>query len=153
MDSFSLKGRLDSIEKRGEIIYIIDYKTSANPDYLKIRFDKLKSEERGSWSGAIGSLQLPFYMLLYSQYAGVKINDLNGMFLLVGQSFISEKIELPLFENQEAEEVFGILKGIIFRLLGEIVDISIPFTASVNKKNACPNCDFQYICGTQWITK
>jgi ATP-dependent helicase/nuclease subunit B len=153
MDSFCLKGRLDSIEKRGEKIYIIDYKTSANPDYLKIRLDKLKPDERGSWSEAIGSLQLPFYLLLYSQYAGVKINNLNGMFLLVGQSFISEKIELPLFENQEAEQVFGILKGIIFRLLGEIVDISIPFTASVNKKNACPNCDFQYICGTQWITK
>jgi len=153
MDSFSLKGRLDSIEKRGEKIYIIDYKTSANADYLKIRLDKLKPDERGSWSEAIGSLQLPFYLLLYSQYAGVKINNLNGMFLLLGQSFISEKIELPLFENQEAEQVFGMLKGIIFRLLGEIVDISIPFKASVNRKNACPNCDFQYICGTQWITK
>jgi ATP-dependent helicase/nuclease subunit B len=151
--SFRLKGRLDSIEKRGEKIFIIDYKTSANPDYLKISHDKLNPDERESWSRAIGSIQLPFYLLLYSRFSGININQLNGMFLLIGQSSISEKIELPLFINQESEHIFGIMETIIFRILEEIVDASVPFTTSGDKKNACPHCDFQYICGTQWTMK
>lgn len=153
IDSFRLKGRLDSIEKRGGKTCVIDYKTGANPDYLKINFDKLKLDERESWSEAIGSLQLPFYLLLYSQFTGAEIKDLNGMFLLLGRSSISEKIELPLFENQEAEKIFEMLKKIIFSLLREIVDSSSPFMTSIDKKNVCPYCDFQYICGTQWIAK
>ena len=153
IDSFSLKGRLDSIEKRGGKTCVIDYKTGANPDYLKINFDKLKLDERESWSEAMGSLQLPFYLLLYSHFAGAEIKDMNGMFLLLGRSSISEKIELPLFENQEAEKTFEMLKTIIFSLLREIVDGSLPFMTSSDKKNVCPYCDFQYICGTQWIAK
>ncbi len=153
MESFRLKGRLDSIEKRGGKTYIIDYKTSATPDYLKINFDKLNPSDRESWNETIGSLQLPFYLLLYSQFTGAKTKDLNGMFLLLGRSSISERIELPLFENQEAEQVFEMLKTIIFGLLREIVDGSLLLTTSGDKKNVCPHCDFQNVCGTQWIAK
>lgn len=153
-DSFNLKGRIDCIEKRDGEIYIIDYKTSSNPNYLKINLDKLDLAKRETWSEAIGSLQLPFYLLLYSEATGKKITNLNGMFLLLGKAKISDKIELPLFEDLEnTEETYEILKTIIFQLLEEIVDPSFPFQPTSGRKESCPLCNFQYICGTQWVVK
>ena len=45
------------------------------------------------------------------------------------------------------------LERVIFRLLEEIVDSSIPFIPVRDTKGTCPYCDYQYICGTQWIEK
>jgi CRISPR/Cas system-associated exonuclease Cas4 (RecB family) len=150
-DSFDLKGRLDSIEKRGEKTYIIDYKTGSNPNCLKINFEKLDPDNRESWNEAIGSLQLPVYLLLYSGQSGAKVKDLNGMFLLLGRSVISRDIELPLFADSESQAAYGVLKTIILRLLQEMVAQEVPFRPTHNRKGACPDCNFQVLCGTQWI--
>ncbi len=153
-DSFNLKGRIDCIEKRDGEIYIIDYKTSSNPNYLKINLDKLDLAKRETWSEAIGSLQLPFYLLLYSEATGKKITNLNGMFLLLGKAKISDKIELPLFDNSDdVDETYNLLKTVIFKLLKEIVDPLSPFQPAPELKKACPLCNFQQICGTQWVIK
>jgi ATP-dependent helicase/DNAse subunit B len=40
-DSFKLGSRLDRVEKRAERTAIIDYKTSANKNYLAINYNKL----------------------------------------------------------------------------------------------------------------
>jgi len=152
-NSFKLRGRLDSIEKRGAKTYIIDYKTGSNPSPLRINPDKLVWDNRESWGEAIGSLQLPFYLLLYSRKTNTKIRDLNGLFLLLGRSFISDEIELPLFEDGNGEEIYGLLESVIFGLLKEIVDHDHPFNPSSDKKSSCPLCNFRYICGTQWVVK
>ena len=150
---FHLKGFIDSIEKRGNKVCIIDYKTGATSNRLKINFNKLDPNDRDSWDEAIGSLQLPFYLLLYSGKTGAKIRDLNAMFLLLGQSGISPKIEAPLFETGDEERRYGVLKNIIRRLLEEIVDPAQTFRAASDKKASCPDCGFKYICGTQWVVK
>ena len=152
-NSFLLKGRLDSIEKRKDKTVIVDYKTGSGAEYLKIRVDKLDPERRETWEDAIGSIQLPFYLMLYKEKMGTPLQDLQGMFLLIGQSSITEKIEHRLFDNATGEENFAILEEIIFRLLDEIVDPSIPFMPVRNTKATCPYCDYHYICGTQWIEK
>ena len=152
-NSFKLRGRIDSIEKRGPKTYIIDYKTGSNPNRLRINPDKLVLNDRESWDKAIGSLQLPFYLLLYSKKTNTKIQDLNGLFLLLGRSFISDEIELPLFEDGDGEEMYGILESVVFGLLNEIVDPVHPFKPASDKKASCPSCNFRYICGTQWIVK
>ncbi len=110
---FRLKGYLDSVEKRGEKIHIVDYKTGSFPNRLKINFRKLDVNNRDSWDEAIGSLQLPFYLMLYSRETGMNIKDLNGIFLLLGQSVISRKIELSLFEEGNEEQIYGMLESII----------------------------------------
>jgi ATP-dependent helicase/nuclease subunit B len=152
-NSFKLRGRIDSIEKRGPKTYIIDYKTGSNPNRLRINPDKLVLDDRYSWDKAIGSLQLPFYLLLYSRKINTRISDLNGLFLLLGRSFISDEIEIPLFKDGEEEETYGILEAVIFGLLNEIVDPGCPFRPASDKKASCPSCNFRYICGTQWIVK
>jgi CRISPR/Cas system-associated exonuclease Cas4 (RecB family) len=151
---YMLKGRLDSIETRGNKTYIIDFKTSSNPHFLKIHYKNLDFHRRESWNNAIGSLQLPLYILLYSQKTGISISNLNGMFLFIGKTRISRDIEFSLLDNQmNAESTYSLLRDIIFRILDEIADPSIPFTPTQDKRTRCPFCNFQYVCGTQWITK
>lgn len=152
-ESFNLRGRIDAVIKRGEKTVIIDYKTGANPNFLKINFDKLDIENRDSWSAAIGSIQLPFYLMLYSEHTGKAIKDLNGMFLLLGRSLINREIELPLFVDEDGEEKYELLKGLIFRLLNEIIDPELSFKPAADRKNSCPDCSYKHICGMQWIVK
>jgi len=151
---FMLKGCIDSIEKRGTKTCIIDFKTGANPHFLKINHKNLDFKKRESWSDAIGSLQLPLYLFLYSQQTATSISDLDGMYLLIGKTRISRDIEFSLFDNRvNAESTYSLLRDIIFRILDEITDPSIPFTPTQNKRTRCPSCNFHYLCGTQWIMK
>jgi ATP-dependent helicase/nuclease subunit B len=152
LDSYKIKGRLDVVEKRDGNICIVDYKSGSYAKNLKINFGKLDPDGRDSWEEAIGSLQLPFYLTLYSERHGLKIDDLRGMFLLLGRSSINKEIELPLFGTDDESAKFDVLKTVILGLLEEIVDPDVPFRAASNRKNSCPECDFRYICGTQWIT-
>lgn len=71
----------------------------------------------------------------------------------MGRSRISRDVELPLFGGSSPVEMFALMKMVIFRLLREIVDPLLPFVPATDKKKACPSCDFQYICGTQWVVK
>ena len=144
---------MDAVIKIGEKTVIIDYKTGSNSSFLKINFDKLDIDNRETWSEAIGSIQLPFYLMLYSGHTGKAINDLNGMFLLLGRSLINREIELPLFAEDDGEEKYELLKDLLFRLMKEITDPAVPFTSAAERKKTCPDCSYQYICGTQWVVK
>src|SRR5208283_1328535 len=153
IDSFKLSGRLDSVERRDDKTVIVDFKTGSNQNYLRIDMKKLDPGRRETWAGAIGSLQLPFYLLLYSEKERMPAEELNALFLLLGRSNVNETAELPLFEGSSPPEVYAALQAVIFGLLREITDPLIAFKASDDSKKACPKCDFQYLCGTQWIVK
>jgi CRISPR/Cas system-associated exonuclease Cas4 (RecB family) len=146
-DSFRLGARLDRIERRGERTVIIDYKTSANKNYLTIHFNKLDLRDRDSWIEAIGTLQLPFYLLTFSNLSGGKPNNIDCMFLLLGKARIDADIELPLFRDEaEFRENFGNLSQVIFSLLKEIVDLEKPFIPTIDTKNNCGRCVYGYLC-------
>ncbi len=151
-DGFYLKGRLDSVERRNDKTVIVDFKTGAGEGYLKINLEKLDLARRETWGEAIGSIQLPFYLLLYTEKKRRPIDEFNALFLLLGRSRISEDIELPLFDGSSPAEMFVPLRAVIFKLLGEITDPHIPFAPAGDVKNACPKCAFQYLCGTRWVT-
>jgi hypothetical protein len=146
-DSFKLGARLDRVEKRADRTVIIDYKTSANKNYLTIHFNKLDLKNRDSWSEAIGSLQLPFYLVTYSTLTGEKPENIDCMFLLLGRARIDSDIEVPLFKNEtEFKENFGNLTQVIFSLLREIVNPDQPFMPTIDLKNNCGRCAYGYIC-------
>jgi CRISPR/Cas system-associated exonuclease Cas4 (RecB family) len=146
-NSFKLRARLDRIEKRGERTAILDYKTSANKNYLIIRYNRLDLNNRDSWSGAIGSLQLPFYLLLYSMLTGEEPEKIDCMFLLLGKTRIDSDIEVPLFKDEgEFKEHFGNLSQVIFSLLREIVNPDQAFVATIDPKNNCGRCAYGSIC-------
>jgi CRISPR/Cas system-associated exonuclease Cas4 (RecB family) len=149
---FRFRGRLDCIEKRGDTVFIIDFKTGSSMNRLKTSINNIEPLQRDTWSHAIGSLQLPCYLMLYSGHTGADIRGLNGMFLLLGRTVLQkDTIELPLFESDcDPVESFGILKQVIMSLIREIQDQSHPFIPTTLKKELCPSCDFRYLCGTQW---
>jgi hypothetical protein len=151
--SYMLKGRLDSIEKRDDKTVIIDYKTSSSSNYYKINFEKLDIQNRASWQEYIGSLQLPFYMLIYSEEKKINIKNLHAMFLLLGRNFIDNKIELPFCDANDIANCYETMKSVILSLLKEINDKGIPFYPTKDIKETCPYCDYKYICGTQWVIK
>ena len=146
-DSFKLGVRLDRVEKRADRTVIIDYKTSANKNYLTIHYNKLDLRNRDSWSEAIGTLQLPFYLITYSALTGERPEKIDCMFLLLGRTRIDSDIEVPLFKDEtEFRENFGNLTKIILSLLGEIVNPDLAFTPTRNLKNNCGGCAYGYIC-------
>ncbi len=150
---FSLRGRIDGIETRGRKTCIIDYKTGSNRAGLRIDFDRLDPDDRGSWNRAVGSIQLPFYVLLHSANGGGDVRNLEGLFLLLGKASVDNQIELPLFGEREPVETFAALRKVISGLLDEIVDPDVPFRPAAERKESCAFCDFRYICGTQWAVK
>ena len=146
-DSFKFRARLDRVEKRDDRTVIIDYKTSANRNTLTINYNKLDLENRDSWGKAIGSLQLPFYLLAYSTLTGEKPEKIDCMFLLLGRARIDSDIEVPLFKNEaEFRENFGNLTEVIFSLLREIVSPDQAFIPTIDPKNNCGRCAYGYIC-------
>ncbi len=129
---------------------IVDYKTSASPRRLAIDFDDLDPDVRASWSEAIGSIQLPFYLFLYQARTPVAIDDLDAFFLLLGRTHVDERIEVPLFQKRErAVADYEKAKGVIFRLVREIADPEIPFSPEYRAKDSCLFCDYRYLCGMQ----
>jgi ATP-dependent helicase/nuclease subunit B len=152
-NGFKLTGQFDRVEQRNEKRVIVDYKTGSNPAYLKIDLNRLDLENREEWSKAIGSLQLPFYILLYSEKEKKPVDELEAIYLLLGRSRIGKEIELPLFNEASAPDLFIPLKTVILKLLQEITDASLPFSPAVDRKRECPGCDYQILCGTQWILK
>ena len=146
-DSFKLGARLDRVEKRGERTAIIDYKTSANKNYLTIHTDKLDLKNRDSWSEVITTLQLPFYLITYSHLTGEEPETIDCLFLLLGRTRIDSDIEVPLFKDEaQFKEHFGNLTQVIFSLLREIVDPDRPFLPTIDPKNHCGRCAYGYIC-------
>jgi ATP-dependent helicase/nuclease subunit B len=151
---FLLSGKIDAIQKRGEQICIIDYKTSANRNALKIAFHRLDPEERDTWS-AIGSLQLPIYRILYANEKKIDRSSIDAMFLMLGMTQVNLEIEMPLFQKEGGAFALlsAMLDEVLFRLLTEIADPNMAFHPTPDRKKNCPVCDYIRICGTQWVAR
>jgi len=151
---FSFNGKLDRVERRAGETYILDYKTGGDEKRLGIDFAKLVPGQRDTWTGAIGSLQLPMYMMLYAGDRRASVEHLVAGYLLLGRNRIDEKIEVRLFdEGVRIGPAYETIEDVIFGLLGEIVDISVPFTPAADLQENCPYCPFTTICGTGWVKR
>lgn len=91
--------------------------------------------------------------MLYSEKEKTRIEDPEAVFMFLGRSKIGKEIELPLFNGASPKEVYAPLKTVISKLLKEITDPSVPFRPAIDQKSTCPTCDYQYVCGTQWILR
>jgi CRISPR/Cas system-associated exonuclease Cas4 (RecB family) len=151
---FNLEGRLDRIERRGNDTFILDYKTGKDDSYSKINFRKLDLEQRETWNEAISSLQLPFYLLLYTLSSGTDLRKVRPAYLFLGRNVLSKDIEVEFAEDpNERAELFRLAEEVIFRLLDEIIDGSKPFIPTSELQQHCPECPFSVMCGTQWVTR
>ena len=154
ISGFKFHGKTDRVETRNGKAYIVDYKTGADEKKVKIVFRKLDPDNRSTWNDAIGSVQLPLYMMMYAKSAGVNVNDIVPTIVFLGKRQLDEKTEFGLFESdQEAAEWYPKLEKILLSLVKEITDIQKPFLPTAEIENECPNCPYKYLCGTQWAEK
>jgi ATP-dependent helicase/nuclease subunit B len=151
-DGRALVGKADHVEMRGETTHIVDYKTSADENRYRVRFDRLSVEDREGWTRAIGSLQLPMYSLLYHWTAGAGVETLRPAYVMLGKEAIGPRTEAPLFAvGEDVSALTGQLEAIIRGLLEEITSGEIPFTPTPDLKRNCPQCAFVDFCGTRWV--
>ncbi|MCX6136144.1 MAG: PD-(D/E)XK nuclease family protein [Ignavibacteriales bacterium] len=146
---FSLRGKVDRIEERDGKSFIFDYKTSADDKYLKIDTMKLVEDDRGTWGDAIGSLQLPFYAMLYAGHSGIPLDSIVPAFIFLGRRGLDTSIEVRLFEENGKEELEK-YERIIMALLEEIVSPENNFLPTTEFEEECGRCEFCALCGTQW---
>jgi len=168
--TFQFKGKIDRIEKRGEYLCLLDYKTSASEKNQVINIDKLELGDRSSWPQAIKSLQLPFYQLLASAKYKLPPEDIYSAVIILGRNHLNEKIEysplkgrkgskpkgqvekiFPLSESDEEklkrQQYFRLIEQVIDQLLLEIVDSNQPFSARFKAEDSCTYCPFTSFCG------
>jgi hypothetical protein len=149
MEGIGLRGKIDRIEERQGATYIFDYKTSANDTYLKIDRTALIEGDRSTWPAVIGSLQLPFYAILYATHERIPLDSIIPAFIFLGRCVLDTSIEVPLFEKEGKEEL-EVYERIIMALLREIVSPEHDFLPTEDFENECARCEFCALCGTQW---
>ena len=149
-EGFSVYGRIDlHLEKDGRPV-IIDLKTSSTDNHLRIRLRDLSISEPETWAECIGSLQIPLYMFLYSMKYGMQ-EEMDAFYLLLGRRSLTSDEEVRPFRDADPGSGLETIRALLKSLFEEITDPSTPFRPPQNLKNACPDCTYQYICGTQWI--
>ncbi len=148
---FRFRGKADHIERRGERTFILDYKTASKPERYAIRFDALDLSDRSTWPGAIGSLQLPLYALLYSGTTGEPADHIRPAYVMLGAGTISPGIEHPLFgDNDDPVSCLADMTSVVLTVAREINDASVDFVPASDLRKECPLCQFQGLCGTMW---
>ena len=148
------EGRLDRIEQRGDIIFILDYKTGPKPTKPPINFGKLNLniDKRESWNEAVTSLQLPMYLLLYSIRTGTAVQHIVPAYLYLGKNRLSKECEAAFMEDtEERGACFEQVKRLLELLLKEIHDTAIPFSPPADLSKTCPRCPYTGLCGTAWV--
>jgi hypothetical protein len=154
MNGYRFSGRIDRMEERKGTTFIYDYKTTGDKSKLVIRPHLLDLNDRSGWSKAIGSLQLPFYMLLASEGLGRDIATIAPSYLLLGKGSFDDATEVPLFDSPSDRGIlYPQLEKVIFGLLGELTDVTKPFDPPVDLQEVCPYCPFTNLCGTEWVKK
>jgi hypothetical protein len=149
---FTLTGRMDRIERRGDHTIILDYKTGQSVNGLTVRLDRLAVEDRTTWRSAVGSLQLPLYALLFALTTGVPAAELDCAYVVLGSGDVRAGIEQNAFRDGLApEERMGKLDELLSLILREVNDPTLPFAATEDLKGECTGCTFRTLCGTEWV--
>jgi len=151
---FRLRGRIDVVQERNGRTFLLDYKSSSNRAAYRLRLDRLSLDDRSTWSGAIPTLQLPVYVLLYSSESGQPATGIQAQFLLLGRTRMDAGIELPVVDNPgAAHESWVVIERVLQTLLEEIISPEVPFRPAEDLRAVCPRCDFATVCGTGWLKR
>ncbi|MBI4726380.1 PD-(D/E)XK nuclease family protein [candidate division TA06 bacterium] len=148
LQAVPVNGTLDRIDRRGGRLVIVDYKTGGSAKVPS--FKNFDLDRRQGWAKALGSVQLPFYLMLYCAFtpeADPKAVD-SELLLLGGKAIKTQ----PLFKDLETRDKnYQDCLEAIARLVSEIRDPGLPFTGTQDTQNQCRHCDFKVMCGRQWV--
>jgi ATP-dependent helicase/DNAse subunit B len=152
---FTLAGRFDRVETRGDQLFILDYKTSADALKYGIRWNKLVLGDRPSWKTAVGSLQMPLYTMILAKTHKKPSEEIQGRFVMLGRTRIHPGIESSPYDAKSGRdpvtpelrrERIETMERLIDGLLHEIIDPAVPFTPAAAGDRVCTYCDFKTLC-------
>lgn len=151
-ESYKLKGRLDRVEKRGGKLYIIDYKTSPRQNTRSAlnNFDPCDPEKLKEL------IQLAVYWIICSMSYDQSPEEIVPAYIFLGDTEMDAGCEVSLIRpGADAGQQFEEYKAKLKELLGQITDTAIPFMPPEEEKfkDHCPRCEYNTLCGTQWIGK
>jgi RecB family exonuclease len=148
------RGVADRIERRGETVHILDYKTGGNAGSRLIDFTSLNPSNASTWAGSIGSLQLPLYTLLYARTEGVAAERIVPAYVLLGRKTVGRKSEVRLYaEGDPVGAYHAMAEAAILAIVDQIVDPARPFEPTARPEKECAGCAFATICGTTWADR
>ena len=152
---FKLKARIDRTERRGDDLFVLDYKTSHDARSFGIDFGRLDIEARATWGRAVKSLQLPLYTLLLAGDMKLPADRVHSRFILLGRNRLGPEAEFSPFESRRKGEAVApetrherveTMGRLIDALLAEIADPGRPFEPAA-EDDACRFCPFPALCG------
>jgi ATP-dependent helicase/nuclease subunit B len=145
-------GRADRIEERGDDICIIDYKTGAPTVNSGIRYSALDPNDRSTYGRAIGSLQLPCYVMMYAEGENVPAERIIASYQFLGSKQMDRNAEELCGDDvTQRMERYQMIRTVIECVLEEIKNPAVPFLPTNDLSANCPNCPFTGICGTKWV--
>lgn len=144
-----IEGWLDRIDQRGHETVVVDYKTGSTGRKPTSRF---ALEERAEWHKTLGSVQLPFYLLLYQiKHPECRAETLNSSLLFLKSRPIDEKFLFK--EDEDRKALLGQYREAVLRLIQEILDPKTSFGDTPEPEQTCVNCSYKVMCGRQWVVK
>ncbi|RPH38190.1 PD-(D/E)XK nuclease family protein, partial [bacterium] len=147
-NGYTFKGIADRIEQRGDRIFILDFKTGHDASRLMVNTSSLVPGDPATWPEAIGSCQLPLYMLLYSEQEKVAVEKIFPAYIMLGKKTMDEDAECGLFDGGTASAAsWAMIEQAIFEIVREINDPARPFEPAVDLKQTCPKCPYAGLCG------
>ena len=152
---FTLTARFDRLETRGDQLFILDYKTSADALKYGIRWNKLELENRPSWKTAVGSLQMPLYTMILAKTHEKLSEEIQGRFVMLGRTRINPGIEASPYDVKDGTAPvtpekrrmrIETMERLIDGLLREIINPAMSFTPAADGDRVCSYCDFKNLC-------
>lgn len=151
----TLKGKIDRVDKEGDLVFIIDYKTGGKASDVIPDIIKFDINNRREWLKTLRSVQLPSYLIIYlSNNPDTLIENIDAGLMVLGNKEIETKY---LFTAKKItasykRDIFEFLKKAAVLLIEEILNPAIPFTPAEDV-DLCSDCEFKVMCGRQWVEK
>ncbi|MCX7905822.1 MAG: PD-(D/E)XK nuclease family protein [Elusimicrobiales bacterium] len=135
-DKYLIKvfGKIDLVLENKSDIIIIDFKTSSDPS---LHMPKLDYFIDNSKALSYGSIQMPFYILLFKEN-----KNTNAGIISLGSKFCEYKM---LYKNKEDKEKYQhLIEEFIISKIKEIIETDY---FEVSKNPPCKDCIYYQICG------
>lgn len=93
--TIALTGKIDRVDREGDLYYIIDYKTGRSADVPSLK--EFDLENRNEWLKTLKSVQLPSYLIVYlSNNPETTIENINAGFMFLGGKEIGVRYLFPM---------------------------------------------------------
>jgi hypothetical protein len=145
-----LVGKADRIDRCGGKLRIIDYKSGSSAGLPAA--DLAAFADRAAWPDTLGSVQLPFYLMLYGmENPDLKPGEADAWLWTLGA--MKGEIAQGLLARLPAGEVKAYdaaCREAVETLIAEIFDPELPFEPAADPAR-CGWCPFRQLCGRQWV--